>query len=52
MVSAGRVYVYNAWWVLWPAAVALSSLVLALSLLGDELRDLLDPRQRGRARAR
>ncbi|MGH3762051.1 ABC transporter permease [Actinophytocola sp.] len=41
MISDGRIFIYNAWWLIWPAAVALTSLVLSLSLLGDEMRDSL-----------
>ena len=47
MVSAGRGYMTQASWTLWPAAAALTSLVLSTSLLGDRLRDILDPRNAG-----
>jgi oligopeptide transport system permease protein len=36
------------WWlVVWPAA-AMGSTLLALNILGDGLRDALDPKLRGR----
>jgi peptide/nickel transport system permease protein len=48
MVATGKGYMTNAPWLLWPVAIALTSLVLSTSLLGDRLRDMLDPRhQRG-----
>jgi peptide/nickel transport system permease protein len=48
MVSAGKIYLLNAPWMLWPPALALTSLVLSVSLLGDRLRDVLDPRSLSR----
>ncbi|MBB5788835.1 ABC transporter permease [Jiangella mangrovi] len=41
-ISAGKSYLFTAPWMLWPAAIALTSLVLAVSLLGDRLRDVLE----------
>jgi peptide/nickel transport system permease protein len=35
------------WMVIWPG-VAISIVVFGLNMLGDAMRDLLDPRQRGR----
>jgi peptide/nickel transport system permease protein len=35
------------WMVIWPG-VAISIAVFGLNVFGDALRDLLDPRQRGR----
>jgi peptide/nickel transport system permease protein len=51
MVSDGRTFMRNAPWLLWPPAIALTSLVLAVSLLGDRLRDILDPKGLDRAKA-
>lgn len=43
----GRVYMYEGWWLaIWPG-VALSIAVYGISMWGDALRDLLDPRLRG-----
>ncbi|MEL7058595.1 MAG: ABC transporter permease, partial [Acidobacteriota bacterium] len=46
MIAAGRPHLPEAWWlVLFPAA-ALVATVLGLQLLGDGLRDALDPQRR------
>ncbi len=43
----GRQYMYEATWLaIWPG-VALSGAVFGVSMLGDAIRDLLDPRLRG-----
>jgi len=43
----GRTYMYEAWWLaIWPG-VALSIAVYGVSMWGDAVRDLLDPRLRG-----
>jgi peptide/nickel transport system permease protein len=48
MISEARNYMATAWWVgTWPA-VAIMLVVGGFNLLGDGLRDLLDPRLRGR----
>lgn len=49
MVSAGKGYMSQAWWLLWPVAAALTSLVLSASLLSDRLRDVLDPHYVGKS---
>lgn len=46
MVSEGRQYVLSAWWVPFFPGVAIVLTVLAFNLLGDWLRDHLDPRLR------
>jgi len=47
MVAEGREVIRSAWWIaLFPGA-AIASVVLAFNLLGDWLRDTLDPRLRG-----
>jgi peptide/nickel transport system permease protein len=43
----GRTYMFRAsWMALWPA-VAISLAVFGFNMLGDALRDVLDPRLRG-----
>jgi ABC-type dipeptide/oligopeptide/nickel transport system permease subunit len=44
MVSAGRDYMLNAWWVATIPGVAILILVLAINLFGEGLRDILDPK--------
>ena len=44
MVSAGRDYMLNAWWVSTMPGIAIVILVLAINLFGEGLRDILDPR--------
>jgi len=44
MVSAGRDQMLNAWWVATMPGLAIVGLVLAINLLGEGLRDVLDPR--------
>ncbi len=45
MVSEGREYILNQWWVATFPGVAIFIVVLAFNLLGDTLRDIFDPRQ-------
>ena len=47
MVSDGRAIMLTAWWVSTLPGIALIGLVIALNLIGEGLRDVLDPRQRG-----
>jgi peptide/nickel transport system permease protein len=44
MVSDGHSYMLNAWWLSTLPGLALVVLVLSINLLGEALRDLLDPR--------
>jgi peptide/nickel transport system permease protein len=44
MVSEGREYILSAWWISTFAGIAIFGLVLAYNLVGDALRDVLDPR--------
>jgi ABC-type dipeptide/oligopeptide/nickel transport system permease subunit len=44
MVATGRDYLLNAWWVSTLPGIAILVLVLAVNLLGEGLRDVLDPR--------
>jgi len=46
MLSTGRNYVGTAWWIATFPGVALFLLVLAINLIGDHMRDRLDPRSR------
>jgi peptide/nickel transport system permease protein len=48
MISSGRDYLLTAWWISVIPGVALVGTVLAASLIGDWLRDVLDPALRGR----
>ncbi len=48
--GSGRTYMFRApWMAVWPG-VAISLAVFGFNMLGDALRDVLDPRLRGRAR--
>ena len=44
MLSEGREYVRNAWWLTTLPGLAIAFTVLGINLLGDWLRDVLDPR--------
>lgn len=46
MISEGRNFITSHWWVADMPALAILLLVLAFNLVGDGLRDLLDPRLR------
>jgi len=46
MLSDGRNFVYTAWWLTTFPGLALSLTVLSVNLIGDWLRDVLDPRFR------
>ncbi len=46
MVSDGRSHIASAWWLSFPPGVAILLVVLAFNLVGDWLRDWLDPRLR------
>ncbi len=47
MLNAGRLYLGTAWWLTAAPGLAIFVTVLAVNLLGDYLRDWLDPRLRG-----
>jgi peptide/nickel transport system permease protein len=47
MLAEGRDYLSNAWWISTVPGLAISLAVLGANLLGDGLRDLLDPNLRG-----
>ena len=44
MISAGRQFIFDQWWVAAVPGVAILLASLAFNLLGDGLRDVLDPR--------
>jgi peptide/nickel transport system permease protein len=46
MLAEGRDYLSNAWWLATVPGVAISLVVLGANLLGDGLRDLMDPHLR------
>lgn len=48
MISAGRQYMQNAWWLTALPGLAIVIAVLCVNLAGDWLRDRLDPRHRTR----
>lgn len=47
MLSQSRVYITRAWWITTFPGVAIMVSVLAINVIGDALRDALDPRLRG-----
>ena len=47
MLNGGRLYLSTAWWLTAFPGLAIFVTVLAVNLLGDHLRDWLDPRLRG-----
>lgn len=49
MLSSGRNYLATNWWVATFPGVAITTTVLGIILLGDWLRDVLDPRSQGRS---
>ena len=49
MISNGRAFVDDAPWISLAPGMAMSLAVIGVSLLGDGLRQMLDPRRRGRA---
>lgn len=46
MIAEGRNYIGNAWWVATVPGFAIFFTVVGINLVGDRLRDLLDPRLR------
>jgi ABC-type dipeptide/oligopeptide/nickel transport system permease subunit len=46
MVSSGKDYIQTAWWVITFPGIAILLAVLGFNLLGDGLRDVLDPRMK------
>ena len=48
MISAGRQFILDHWWVATMPGLAIFIVSLAFNLLGDGLRDVLDPKKSGR----
>jgi peptide/nickel transport system permease protein len=46
LIAEGRGYIREAWWLTTIPGIAIAVTVLGLNLLGDGLRDVLDPRLR------
>lgn len=46
LVSDGRAYLMNQWWISTFPGIAIAIVVLGFNLLGDGVRDMLDPRLR------
>ena len=51
MLNGGRLYLSTAWWITAFPGLAIFLTVLAVNLLGDQLRDWLDPRLRNTLRS-
>ena len=43
MIADGRSYLFNAWWVSTFPGLFLAATVMVIALLGDAVRDRLDP---------
>jgi peptide/nickel transport system permease protein len=48
IISNGRDHLLDAWWISTLPGIALSLVIVSIAVLGDELRDTLDPTIRGR----
>ncbi len=49
MISTGRKFIFDQWWVATMPGIAIFLVCLGFNLLGDAMRDLLDPHLRQRA---
>jgi len=47
MIAEGRNYITSQWWLSTFPGIAIALVVLGFNLLGDGIRDVLDPRMRG-----
>jgi ABC-type dipeptide/oligopeptide/nickel transport system permease subunit len=47
MIADGRQHMRTAWWVITFPGLAILLTVLGFNLLGDGIRDVLDPRMQG-----
>ena len=45
MLSTGRLYMFEQWWLTTMPGLAILTVSLAFNLFGDGLRDVLDPRE-------
>lgn len=50
MIADGRNYITQQWWLSTFPGIAIALVVFGFNLLGDGIRDVLDPRMRGRGR--
>ena len=50
MISTGRQYMLDQWWLATIPGIAILTVSMGFNLLGDGLRDVLDPRAGGSAR--
>ena len=48
MIASGRDYMFNAWWLSTFPGLTLLILVLSINLFGEGLRDILDPKMKGK----
>ncbi|ELY95348.1 binding-protein-dependent transport systems inner membrane component [Natrialba chahannaoensis JCM 10990] len=48
MIDSGSNYILDAWWLVTAPGVAIMFTVMGFNLLGDGIRDFLDPKQQGR----
>ena len=48
MLADGKNYFYDGWWMIFFPGAAIFIVVMSLNILGDALRDALDPRLKGR----
>jgi peptide/nickel transport system permease protein len=46
IIADGRTYIQEAWWIAVFPGLVIAIVVLGLNLMGDGLRDIIDPRQR------
>jgi len=49
IIADGRDYIVDAWWICLMPGLAITITVLSLNLIGDGLRDALDPRLKVKA---
>jgi peptide/nickel transport system permease protein len=47
MLSEGKNYIYNAWWLATFPGIVITAVVFAVNFLGDALRDIFDPKSLG-----
>lgn len=50
IIASGRSFITRAWWIIFWPGMALALTVLSINMLGDGLRDMLDPRLKRKLR--
>ncbi len=50
IIASGRSFLTRAWWIIFGPGMALALTVLSINMLGDGLRDMLDPRLKRKLR--